>query len=110
MEQALHAVIGSLEFILSAVGSYLGALRRAVMEPDFSFRKVGPAALGQTNEQGAIRVSQRAVILLLQWSRLGHLLGGGICQHTADENSCSHQRNSRRGRKTVASITSKHRG
>lgn len=61
VEQALHAVIGSLEFILSAVGSYLGALRRAVMEPDFTFRKVGPAALGQMNEQGAIRVSQRAV-------------------------------------------------
>lgn len=88
----------------------MGALRRAVMEPAFSFRKVGPAALGQMHEQGAIRVSQRAVKLLLQWSRLGHLLGAWICQHTADEDSCSQETNSRRGRKAVASITSKHRG
>lgn len=34
MGQALYAVIGSLGFILSAAGSYSGALRRGVKRSD----------------------------------------------------------------------------
>lgn len=62
------------------------------------------------NEWTGSRVSQRAVKMLLQWYRLGHLFDAWICQHTEDEDPCPQEANSRRRRKAVANVTSKHRG